>query len=137
MDNFLNRIESAFGKNIVIGYGNWSQKEQMKNYMPTMGVGLRREIHRRFDTITINECYTSQKCCDCYNTLEHHKDIHGKEIFRLLKCVSCKNKKIVFKTRDVNSAVNIRNLTRCWIETRTRPTEFKFNYPSITSTKRG
>jgi hypothetical protein len=124
IDNFLNRIESTFGKNIVIGYGNWSQTEQMKNYMPTLGVGLRRLIHKRFDTITINECYTSQNCCDCYSKLEHHNDINGKEIFRLLKCVSCKNKKIVFKTRDVNSAVNIRNLTRCWLETRTRPTEF-------------
>ena len=130
MDNFLNRIESTFGKNILIGYGNWSHTQQMKNYMPTMGVGMRKAIHRRFDTITINECYTSQKCCDCYNKLEHHK-INNQEIFRLLKCVSCKNEKIVFKTRDVNSSVNIRNLTRCWIETKTRPAEF--NLPSFTS----
>ena len=31
------------------------------------------------------------------------------------------NEKIVFRTRDANSAVNIRKLTRSWIETQTRP----------------
>jgi hypothetical protein len=127
VDNFLNRIESTFGKNIVIGYGNWSRTDQMKNYMPTLGIGLRRLIHKRFNTITINECYTSKNCCDCYSKLEHHNDINGKEIFRLLKCVSCKNKKTVFKTRDVNAAINIRNLTKFWFETQTRPVEFDFN----------
>ena len=42
----------------------------------------------------------------------------------LFCCVSCKNKEIVFRTRDANSAVNIRKLTRSWMETQTRPSEF-------------
>jgi len=42
-----------------------------------------------------------------------------KKEFRLLvcsNCVSCENKKIVFRTRDANSSINILKLTKCWIE---------------------
>ena len=115
---------------MVIGYGNWSRSTQMKNFMPTMNKGLRKLIHKKYDTITINECNTSKKCCGCLNNLHHHKDKEGKEIFRLLvcsNCVSCENKQTVFRTRDVNSAVNIRNITKCWIEKQERNHAFKIS----------
>jgi hypothetical protein len=60
--------------------------------------------------------------------LEYYKDKENKKVFRLLvcsNCVSCENKKIVFRTRDANSSLNILNLTKCWIEKQTRPTEFQ------------
>ena len=124
IDTFLNKIKETFGDNILIGYGNWSRSTQMKHFMPTMNKGLRKLIHKKYDTITINECNTSKKCCDCNNDLEYYKDNKCKKVFRLLvcsNCVSCENKKIVFRTRDANSAMNIMNLTKCWIETQTRP----------------
>jgi hypothetical protein len=130
IDTFLNKIKESFGENILIGYGNWSRNTQMKHFMPTMNKGLRKLIHKKYDTITINECNTSKKCCGCLNNLHHHKDKEGKEIFRLLvcsNCVSCENKKIVFRTRDVNSAVNIRNITKCWIETQKRNPAFQIS----------
>jgi hypothetical protein len=92
--------------------------------MPTMNKGLRKLIHKKYDTITINECNTSKKCCDCNKDLEYYKDKEGKKVFRLLvcsNCVSCENKKIVFRTRDANSSINIMNLTSCWIEKQERP----------------
>jgi hypothetical protein len=117
IDKFLNRISEVFGpaKDIVIGYGNWSRSTQMKNYEPTMNKGLRKLIHKRYDTITINEHNTSKKCCDCHHNLVYHKDSEGKKLHRLLKCVSAEHKQTVFKTRDVNSAINIRNITSLWI----------------------
>jgi hypothetical protein len=136
IDTFLNKIKETFGENILIGYGNWSRSTQMKHFMPTMNKGLRKLIHKKYDTITINECNTSKKCCGCLNNLHHHKDKEGKEIFRLLvcsNCVSCENKKIVFRTRDVNSAVNIRNITKCWIETQKRNPAFQIS--SFTSSR--
>ena len=42
-------------------------------------------------------------------------------------CVSCENKHTVFRTRDVNSAVNIRNITRCWVEKQSRPPAFQIS----------
>ena len=130
IDTFLNKIKETFGENILIGYGNWSRSSQMKHFMPTMNKGLRKLIHKKYDTITINECNTSKKCCDCNNDLEYHKDKEGKKVFRLLvcsNCVSCENKKIVFRTRDANSSINIMKLTQSWIEKQERPLCFQIS----------
>jgi hypothetical protein len=129
IDTFLNKIKETFGENILIGYGNWSRFSQMKYIMPTMNNGLRKLIHKKYDTITINEFYTSQKCCECRKDLKHYKDTKGVDIYRLFtcsNCVSCENKNVVFRTRDKNSAINILNLTECWIYNQTRPVEFQF-----------
>jgi hypothetical protein len=136
IDTFLNKIKETFGENLLIGYGNWSRDTQMKFFMPTMNKGLRKLIHKKYDTITINECNTSKKCCDCHKDLEYYKDKENKKVFRLLvcsNCVSCENKKIVFRTRDSNSSINILKLTKCWIEKQTRPTEFQNQISSFTS----
>ena len=128
IDIFLNKIKETFGDNVLIGYGNWSRNTQMKHIMPTMNKGLRKLIHKKYDTLTINEYYTSQKCCECYNDLKHCKDKKGKEIYRLFHCSNCvssKNKNTVFRTRDKNSAISIMKLTKEWIETQTRPSEFQ------------
>jgi hypothetical protein len=135
VDTFLNKIKETFGENILIGYGNWSRTSQMKYTMPTMNKGLRKLIHKKYDTITINEFYTSQKCCECRKDLKHYKDKNGGEIYRLFtcsNCVSCENKNVVFRTRDKNSAINILNLTDCWIHNQTRPVEFQFQASSFT-----
>ena len=136
IDTFLNKIKETFGENILIGYGNWSRSTQMKHFMPTMNKGLRKLIHKKYDTITINECNTSKKCCDCNKDLEYYKDKENKKVFRLLKCsncVSCENKKIVFRTRDANSSINIMKLTSCWIEKQERPLCFQIS--SFTSSR--
>ena len=136
VDTFLNKIKATFGENLLIGYGNWSRDTQMKFFMPTMNKGLRKLIHKKYDTITINECNTSKKCCDCYKDLEYYKDKENKKVFRLLvcsNCVSCENKKIVFRTRDANSSINILKLTKYWIEKQTRQTEFQNHISSFTS----
>ena len=137
IDTFLNKIKETFGENILIGYGNWSRSSQMKHFMPTMNKGLRKLIHKKYDTITINECNTSKKCCDCNNDLEYYKDKEGKKVFRLLvcsNCVSCENKKIVFRTRDANSSINIMNLANCWIYKQERPLCFQIS--SFTSSNK-
>jgi hypothetical protein len=55
VDNFLKRIEDTYGSKPLIGYGNWSRSSQMKFQAPTMGRGLRRQIHQRFETLTVLE----------------------------------------------------------------------------------
>jgi hypothetical protein len=130
IDTFLNKIKETFGDNLLIGYGNWSRSTQMKHFMPTMNKGLRKLIHKKYDTITINECNTSKKCCGCLQDLKYYRDKENKDVFRLLvcsNCVSCENKHTVFRTRDVNSAVNIRNITRCWVDKQSRPPVFQIS----------
>jgi len=139
IDTFLNKIKETFGENILIGYGNWSRSSQMKYFMPTMNKGLRKLIHKKYDTITINECNTSKKCCDCNKDLEYYKNKEGKKVFRLLMCsdcVSCENKKIVFRTRDANSSINIMKLTQSWIETQERPLCFQISSFTCSNNKK-
>jgi hypothetical protein len=138
INTFLNNIEKTFGENILICYGNWSRTSQMKHFMPTMNKGLRKLIHKRYDTITINECNTSKKCCDCFQDLKHYRNKENKEEFRLLvcsNCVSCENKKNVFRTRDANSSINIMNLGKCWIYKQQRPSEFCISSFTISNKK--
>jgi len=78
IDTFLNNIEKTFGENILICYGNWSRTSQMKHFMPTMNKGLRKLINKRYDTITINECNSSKKCCDCFQDLKHYRNKENK-----------------------------------------------------------
>jgi hypothetical protein len=130
MDNFLNKIKETFGDNILIGYGNWSRSTQMKHFMPTMNKGLRKQIHKKYDTITINECNTSKKCCECYNNLDYYRHKNGDKQFRLLTCSNCVRPQVkqnVFRTRDANSSINIMNLTKCWIEKQERPLCFQIS----------
>ena len=130
MDTFLNKIKETFGENILIGYGNWSRSTQMKHFMPTMNKGLRKQIHKKYDTITINECNTSKKCCECHNNLEYYRHKNGEKQFRLLMCSNCVRpqvKQTVFRTRDANSSINIMNLTKSWIEKQERPLCFQIS----------
>ena len=134
MDKFLNKIKETFGENILIGYGNWSRNTQMKHFMPTLNKGLRKQIHKKYDTITINECNTSKKCCECNNDLSYYNHSNGNKQFRLLVCSGCVRpqvKQTVFKTRDANSVINIMNLTKCWIEKQERSACFQIS--SVTS----
>ena len=130
LDTFLNKIKEIFGDNILIGYGNWSRSTQMKHFMPTLNKGLRKQIHKKYDTITINECNTSKKCCECNNDLSYYRHSDGNKQFRLLVCSGCVRpqvKQIVFRTRDANSAINIMNLTKCWIDRQERPACFQIS----------
>jgi hypothetical protein len=64
----------------------------------------------------------------------HHR-LHKYTKIATLGCsnyVSYENKKIVFRTRDTNSSINILKLTKCWIEKKTRPTEFQNYISSLT-----
>lgn len=72
--------EKSKSKKIAIGYGNWSQSSQMKNFFSTPCIGFRHLIHSKFLTITIDEFKTSCK---------YHKDGSDLDNYKYLK----KNKK--------------------------------------------
>ena len=139
MDTFLNKIKETFGDNILIGYGNWSRTTQMKHFMPTMNKGLRKQIHKKYDTITINECNTSKKCCECHNNLDYYRHKNGDKQFRLLVCSNCVRpqvKQTVFRTRDANSSINIMKLTSCWIDKQERPLCFQISSFTSSNTQK-
>ena len=92
-------------------YGNWGRCPNIKNSAPTPGIGLRRKVHKVFETITTPEHFTSQTCPCCQTrTLEHpnvqnlqkNKTYHKHHLLRCTN-VDCKR----FWNRDIAGALNI------------------------------
>ena len=50
---------------VIMFYGNWGKSPNLKNSMPTPGIGLRRKIHKHIKTVTVSEHFTSQTCPCC------------------------------------------------------------------------
>lgn len=132
-DKFLQRIEDTFGPpdKILIAYGDWSRTSQMKGFMPTKGVGLRTLVAKRFKTVGVQEFRTSMLHEKCHEKLKNMKiedeNSKCKKIYRCLVCNECESsesKNRIFVTRDLNSALNIRNLAEEWIFNKIRPSAF-------------
>ncbi len=88
--NLLNEINNKYNKSknkkIAIGYGNWSQSSQMKNFFSTPCIGFRRLIHNKFLTITVDEFKTSCKYHKNGSDLDNYKYLkRDKKTKELLK----------------------------------------------------
>ena len=73
----------------------------------------------------MDEFRTSKKCSKCHKDLCNYNKIH-----RLLVCYDCKcdgseSKKITFINRDINACMNILNISKSWLKSRTRPQAFR------------
>ena len=140
-DKFIGRMKTLYGDKAIVAYGNWSRTTQMKHFVPTKGVGMRRLISRHFETVLIDEFRTSKLCCNCSKELSHVKVKRGeqgeskKKLYRCLVCEECESSKSekqrVFLTRDLNSAVNIRRLACDWISNQTRTPGFSRGAPEF------
>ena len=137
IDKFINLIKKTYGNDAIIAYGNWSRSTQMKNFMPTMGIGLRRLINKKLTTITVDEYKTSITCFKCHNVLQNFINKKKKKIHRLLVCYggeSSPNKINSYVARDYNAAVNIRNIAIDIINDKPRPDAFsRNNSPALMS----
>lgn len=132
-DHFLNRIESTYGssQDILICHGDWSQHKQMKHIMPTLGVGFRRIIKRKFNLVLVDEWGSSKYCSLCHHELDHYNNS-----YRLLVCPECKNSRLATKmtcffNRDANASMNLLYLSHEWLDHRTRPVPYNRSH-SIT-----
>lgn len=89
---------------VVIFYGDWGRRPNLKHQAPTPGIGLRRllEATEGIVTVTVNESYTSSFCPNCEAPVSECRGQHG-----LLKCEHaplCGT----YWSRDVLGAMNIR-----------------------------
>ncbi len=118
-------------KEIIIAYGDWSIGKQLRGFMPTKGIGLKRTLSKYFRIINIDEYNTSKMCHYCGKETEKfmkrknpkpYKDneiiVHG-----LLRCknVIC-NK---YFERDFNGAFNIRKICISYLKNKAKPTYLK------------
>lgn len=136
-DKFLNNIEKTYGNKdgVLICIGDWSNKNTIKGLGSTMGIGLKKLVAKKYNTVLIDEYNTSKLCCNCHKENDN-KVINSESLFRLLTCKHCNVgssenlnnptlKCSKFLNRDMNSCVNMQCIVKAYLtENRKRPQEF-------------
>ena len=136
----INSFMKKFGKpgEVVIGFGDWSQKEQMKFHEPTKNIGMRRLFRKnKYEVYLVEEQYTSQRCFACGkkekisqcekflnvpNPRWNKPGYKGEELTLCNGLLQCKRKNCgVYWNRDVNGSLNIRKAARRALRSRPRP----------------
>ena len=69
----LNKIENKYGKDIKIIIGDWSIGKQMRNFISTPNLAIKRKLNTRFEVYNIDEFRTS---CLSYRNEEYVKNLY-------------------------------------------------------------
>jgi len=130
-DKMLNEIEKKFGKNLLLGLGDWSvnTSHQMKGCMPTPNKGISKLLMKRFEVVSIDEYKTSK----LYNK-DLSKELTNVKVKRGKRCKSIhtlltptRNPNGVILNRDRNACKNILSIMKEFLQTQTRKAEFSRN----------
>jgi hypothetical protein len=130
-DNMLNKIENKYGKDIKIIIGDWSIGKQMRNFISTPNLAIKRKLNTRFEVYNIDEFRTS---CINYKTEELCNNLYlpdKKNIERKMHSIltfKMENKRKGCINRDKNGCKNIQKVFNHYIETGERPEKYKRDY---------
>ena len=124
----ITKIKEKFGKHLTIIIGDWSIGKQMRNFISTPMIGLKRKLKEYFDVYQIDEYKTS---CINYKTETACENLYlpdKKGILRKLHSVltfKMENKRIGCINRDFNAVNNMRKIADYWFNNHSRPVIFK------------
>ena len=127
-DNMLNKIEKTYTKDSIIIIGDWSIGKQMKNFISTPNLSLKRKLQERFKVYNIDEYRTS---CINYKTEELSKNLYlpdkrNKERkMHSILTYKMENKRNGCINRDKNGCKNIQKVFNYYIEYDERPERYK------------
>jgi hypothetical protein len=127
-DNMLNKIEKTYTKDSIIIIGDWSIGKQMKNFISTPNLSLKRKLQERFKVYDIDEYRTS---CLNYRTEELCKNLYlpdKKNKERKMHSIltyKMENKRNGCINRDKNGCKNIQKVFNHYIEYDERPYRYK------------
>jgi len=133
-DNMVNKIVNKYSKHHIIIIGDWSIGKQMRNFISTPNLTLKRKLQEHFKVYNIDEFRTS---CLSYKTeevcenlyLKFKKDPKEKErkIHSILTYQMENNRKGCIN-RDKNGCKNIQKVFNCYMETGERPEKYRREY---------
>ena len=138
-DNMLNMIEKKYSKDHTIIIGDWSIGKQMRNFISTPNLSLKRKLKERFKVYNIDEFRTS---CLSYKTKDLCKNLYlpdkkgeDRKIHSILTYQMENNRKGCIN-RDKNGCKNIRYVFNYYKKTGKRPERFRreYNLERIAST---
>jgi len=127
-DNMLNKIEKTYTKDSIIIIGDWSIGKQMKNFISTPNLSLKRKLQERFKVYDIDEYRTS---CLNFKTEELSKNLYlpdktNKERkMHSILTYKMENKRNGCINRDKNGCKNIQKVFNYYIEYDERPERYK------------
>ena len=134
-DNMLNMIEHQYGKNkkIQIIIGDWSIGKQMRNFISTPNLGIKRKLQERFEVYNIDEYRTSclhhktEELCDNLRLPDNSKYKKIRKIHSVLTYKMENNRKGCIN-RDLNGCLNIRKIFINYLDNGERPLKYCRNY---------
>ena len=130
-DNMLNKIEKKYSKDHIIIIGDWSIGKQMKNFISTPNIGLKRKLKERFKVYNIDEFRTSclsHKTEDkCENLYQPDKKNKSRKLHAVLT-YQMENKRIGCVNRDKNSCYNMKKIFDSYLLTGDRLEKYCRDY---------
>ena len=125
----IQNFQKNFGtpENVIITFGDWEQRQQMKYKEPTKGKGM-RSLFRKcgYNTYLVDEFRSSCKCSQCnggecknFLMVDNPKPYRNNQqmCWGLLRCKSCNG----FWNRDCNGAKNIYKIAENAVKKIARP----------------
>lgn len=141
--NNIKRIYGTNNKEILLVYGDWSRRSQMRGCISTPCIGLKRTLAKYFKIKNIDEFRTS--CLD-NNTFEENvnaviiKNERNRKLHSVLvsKIKTTENGKdlLRFQNRNRNSVLNMRNIFGYYLSEGKRHPKFERNKNPIEVFKR-
>ena len=130
-DNMLNMIEKKYSKDHTIIIGDWSIGKQMRNFISTPNLSLKRKLKERFKVYNIDEFRTS---CISYKTKDLCKNLYlpdnkgeDRKIHSILTYQMENNRKGCIN-RDKNGCRNIQHVFNYYKKTGKRPLKYSREY---------
>jgi hypothetical protein len=133
-DNMVNKIVKKYSKDHIVIIGDWSIGKQMRNFISTPNLTLKRKLQETFRVYNIDEFRTS---CLCHKTeelcenlyLKFKKDPKQKDrkIHAILTYQMENNRKGCIN-RDKNGCKNIQKVFQSYMSTGERPERYRREY---------
>jgi hypothetical protein len=141
-DNMNNLIKKKFGKNLNIVYGDWGMTKQMRYFISTPNLGVKRKLKEKFNVFNIDEYRTSclhykteEKGNNLYITdkINKQRKLHSVLTFQMETTENECNNRIDCINRDYNGCMNIRKIFHSYIKNETRPERYcrSFDYQKL------
>jgi hypothetical protein len=130
-DKMLNKISNKFGSDSTIIIGDWSVSKQMRNFISTPNLSLKRKLKERFKVYNIDEYRTS---CLSYKTEEYCKNLYLPDLKNKTRKIhsiltyQMENKRKGCINRDKNGCKNIQKLFQSYTLTGDIPLKYRRSY---------
>ena len=127
----IDRMEKTFGSDSVVVIGDWSVTKQLRNFISTPGIGLKRKLSEKFKVYMIDEFRTSclhYKTEDkCENMYVKYRNVESSKKQKLHAVLTYKmeNKRMGCVNRDKNGCKNIQKVFESIMETGERPEKYR------------